>query len=712
LEDCICCRVAEAIVPDLTADERLRLSKRGTDNPQAHEAYLRGRYHWNKLNEEGFAHAIVCYNQAIALDRNYALAYAGLAAYHNWLGSFTILPSAECAAAAYEAASTAVAIDPTLPEGYAALGQAILCRDFSWGRAKRQLHAAIDLNPNYSFARILYASQLTMEGRFSEALREGQFALDLDPLGSISRLNLIRCSYFARRVDDALRLAEQTVEMQPNNLQALLVASCLLSSLGRHDEAIDAAQKCVALIGKNSHTLSRLGSAQAKAGDTEAAQIVLQDMHEIASRRYISPYHLALVNCSLGRAGQTLDLLDQAYESRDGKVLWMAVDPELDVLHGHPRFVELLAKLNHRLSPQSAIQESSVRDHESISAPSPACVNGSTASVFAIPAPQTLDNAKQEARQLYTAGRYYSTRRTAEGIWQAIDRLKHAVELDPKFARAHAELADCYALLNWYVEPPPADAWKLAKQSAINAVTADPKLAEARASLGFVRLHYDRDWEGAERELRVAIQLKPGAQVAHRWYAFSLSTMGRHEEALAEMKRAREISPQSAVLATAMANVLFLAGRYDEAIAQCRRAMELDSGAVSAHTVLRWCYEKKGMHREALAAFEEERVFAGDTPTTRLKRAGVLAAVARCEEARMVLNEVIERRPVQWVSAYEIAIVYCWLGDQDSAFRWLEQAEREHAIGFTFVRVDPRLEGLRSDPRFETLLRGIDRSIP
>ena len=122
---------------------------------------------------------------------------------------------------------------------------------------------------------------------------------------------------------------------------------------------------------------------------------------------------------------------------------------------------------------------------------------------------------------------------------------------------------------------PPADAWKLAKQSAINAVTADPKLAEARASLGFVERHYDRDWEGAERELRVAIQLKPGAQVAHRWYAFSLSTMGRHEEALAEMERAREISPQSAVLATAIANVLFLAGRYDEAIAQCRRAMEL-----------------------------------------------------------------------------------------------------------------------------------------
>ena len=161
----------------------------------------------------------------------------------------------------------------------------------------------------------------------------------------------------------------------------------------------------------------------------------------------------------------------------------------------------------------------------------------------------------------------------------------------------------------------------------------------------------------------------------------------------------------------AVANVLFLAGRYDEAIKQCQRAMELDSGAVSAHTVLRWCYEKKGMHREALTAFEEERVFAGDTATTHLKRAGVLAAVGRREEAKEILNEAIERRPQQWVSGYEIAIVYCGLGEVDDAFRWLALAEREHAVGFTFVRVDPRLEGLRSDPRFEELLRSIERTI-
>jgi tetratricopeptide (TPR) repeat protein len=286
------------------------------------------------------------------------------------------------------------------------------------------------------------------------------------------------------------------------------------------------------------------------------------------------------------------------------------------------------------------------------------------------------------------------------------------VELDPEFALAHAELADCYSLLNWYVEPPPAEAWQRAKHSAVRAVAADPELAEAHASLGFVRLHFDRDWEAAERELRKAILLKPGIQVAHRWYAYSLSAMGRHEEAFAEMEQARAISPRSPVLATAVANVLFLAGKFDDAIEQCHKALELDSGAVAAHTILRWAYERKGMHDEALAAFEQERVFAGDTPTTHAKRAHLLAAIGRHDEARVILQEILERRQQQWVTAYEIAIIYCLLGEKDNAFNWLAQAEREHAVGFTFVRVDPHLEALRSDPRFRDLLSMTDRTIP
>jgi tetratricopeptide (TPR) repeat protein len=334
-----------------------------------------------------------------------------------------------------------------------------------------------------------------------------------------------------------------------------------------------------------------------------------------------------------------------------------------------------------------------------------------TSPVFS-PAQDTQSGENEEARQLYIAGRYYSTRRTAEGLRQAIERLERAVELDPQFAIAHSELADCYALLNWFVEPPPEGAWGKAKQAATRAVDADPTLAEAHASLGFIRLHFDRDWPDAERELRTAILLKPSNQVAHRWYAFSLSAMGRHDEAYSEIEKARQISPQSPVIATAVANVLFLAGKFDEAITQCRKALELDSGSVAAHTVLRWAFERKGMHNEALAAFEQERSFAGDTPTTHAKRAHVLAAIGKVDEARAIVEDLVAKRSENWVTAYEIAIIYCLLGEPDQAFKWLAQAEREHAVGFTFVRVDPHLANLRSDPRFTELIRETEKTMP
>jgi len=173
-----------------------------------------------------------------------------------------------------------------------------------------------------------------------------------------------------------------------------------------------------------------------------------------------------------------------------------------------------------------------------------------------------------------------------------------------------------------------------------------------------------------------------------------------------------QISPQSPVIATAVANVLFLGGKFDEAITQCRKALELDPGSVAAHTVLRWAFERKGMHAEALAAFEQERSFAGDTPTTHAKRAHVLAAIGKVEEAKAIVEELVAKRNENWVTAYEIAIIYCLLGERDQAFKWLMQAEREHAVGFTFVRVDPHLANLRSDSRFAELIRETEKTMP
>src|SRR5258705_1611952 len=341
LEDVISSHVAEAIIPHLTVDERLRLAKRGTDNPQAHEAYLRGRFYWNSFTEEGFARAIVCYQQAIALDPNYALAFAGVAAYHNWLGSFSVMPFAECAAAAYEAAATAVEIDPNLAEGHAALGQSILCRDFAWSSAEQQFLRALELDPNYPPVRVWYAMQLAMEGRFSEALRQAHIARDLDPLAIISRFCVVWCCYHARRFEESYRLAKATLESEPNNMMMLYGASFALSRLGRHEEAINTALRCVELLGKASHTLGRLAAAHAAAGNIAEAEEALNDLQALSERRHVSPYHRAQVNSALGRVEEALDRLDEAYESGDAKILWLGVDSEIDPLHRQPRYNEL-----------------------------------------------------------------------------------------------------------------------------------------------------------------------------------------------------------------------------------------------------------------------------------------------------------------------------------------------------------------------------------
>jgi serine/threonine protein kinase/tetratricopeptide (TPR) repeat protein len=708
IEDLISEQVATALLPQLTRDEQRQLSKRSTDNSEAFESYLRGRYYWNSYTESGFAKALECYNLAIQLDPDYALAYTGIADYYNWLGVFGIKPFAECAAAAKEAAGKAIHLDPTAAEAYSALGFATVCHDFDWAVAEGQHRRAVEINPNYATGHHWYGFHLQMIGRFDEALAEMLRARELDPLSPSIMQGLGWCYYQARRFDESMSTYQHMLEAVPDFSYGLTTYAWTLRHAGDVDEAVQVAEKALELSSGGQFYVAGLGAAYASAGRHEDARAALARLREMSAHCYVSPYHRALIHLLLGEREQSLLLLQEAYAIGDAWLAWLGVEPQLDPLRGEPGFEELLLKTRNPTIGRKILTAAAAvpRRRKSRSTSTP------MTSPVASPAPETQPGGNEEARQLYTAGRYYATRRTAEGLRQAIERLERAVEIDPQFAMAHAELADCYSLLNWYVEPPPPEAWQRAKRSATRAVAADPEMAEAHASLGFVRLHYDRDWDSAERELRKAIQLKPSNQVAHRWYAYSLSAMGRHDEAFAEIERAREISPQSPVMATALANVLFLAGRFDDCIEQCCKALELDTGAVAAHTILRWAYERKGMHNEALAAYEQERVFAGDTPTTHAKRAHVLAAIGKHDEARVILQEILARRQEQWVTAYEIAIIYCLLGDRDNAFQWLAHAEREHAVGFTFVRVDPHLEDLRSDPRFDNLLRGTDKTIP
>ncbi|MCA1612903.1 MAG: protein kinase, partial [Acidobacteria bacterium] len=575
LEDDISAQVAEALLPELTGGERQRLAKRGTESVEAHAAYLRGRYHWNTFSEEGLARALTYFHEAVAFDPNYALPQAGIADYFNWLGVYCVLPFAETSAAAKDAALKAVALDPALAEGYAALGFATLTRDFDWAGGEANCRRAVELNPHYVTAHVWYGYQLMMEGRTDEAFASAREATRLDPLSPMTLHMLTWCNYIARRYPEAVSCARRLLSVEPRHAIARLFLSHALSATGEHDDALREGRRAVEKFARAPYSLQWLAMGHAAAGEPEEARALLAEIGEAAATRYVSPYLCALVHARLGDRDRALALLEEAYAIRDGWMVWVGAEPQLDALREEPRFRELLRLTNNPAFSRPAAPPATGGPPSRDTSPSARDTDGGhtgsrgvapdTTRVAPPASPPRRQTTDEQAQQFYVAGRYYATRRTAEGLRKAIERLEQAVGRDPKFALAYAELADCYALLNWYVEPPPADAWECAKRAAQSAVGADDNLPEAHASLGFVTMHFDRDFARAETELRRAVELQPENAVARRWHAFNLSAMGRHEEAVTEIKLAQGLSPRSPVMATAVANVLFLARRFDEA---------------------------------------------------------------------------------------------------------------------------------------------------
>ncbi|HEX5708313.1 MAG TPA: protein kinase, partial [Pyrinomonadaceae bacterium] len=354
LEDAISSQVAEALVPHLTGAERRQLAKRGTDNSDAFEAYLRGRYHWNTFTEEGFAKAINCYYQAVAHDPDYALAYTGIADYYNWLGVYVILPFRETSAAAKEAASKAVELDPELAEGFAALGFATLTHDFDWGAAEAQLRRALELNPTYATAHSWYGFQLAMEGRFDESVAAMRRAVELDPLSPIHQHALSWCLYQARRYEEAAAAARKLIADEPNYGVGHFFLGWILRHVGQHEEALKASLKGVELLGRGPYVLGGLGATYAAAGRTAEAREVLRELHEIAEQRHVSPYHLALLHRHLGEHEEAFRQLERAFEMNDAWVVWLGVEPQFDALRSDSRFASLLRRTNNPLASRRA----------------------------------------------------------------------------------------------------------------------------------------------------------------------------------------------------------------------------------------------------------------------------------------------------------------------------------------------------------------------
>jgi TolB-like protein/DNA-binding winged helix-turn-helix (wHTH) protein/Flp pilus assembly protein TadD len=317
----------------------------------------------------------------------------------------------------------------------------------------------------------------------------------------------------------------------------------------------------------------------------------------------------------------------------------------------------------------------------------------------------THDN---EAYQLYLKGLYFWNKRTESAVQKAIDYFEEAVEKDPNYALAYAMLSDCHGVLQFHENRAPRESFPRIKAAAIRALSIDDTLAEGHMRLAFVKLHAEWDWKGAEWELRRAIELNPGLAAAHQRYSLCLMATGRTEESLTEIRRALQLDPVSLIINTSVGSLLYLARRYDEAIDQCRKTLEMDPNFANAHLDLGHVYAKTGRYQEALAAFDQARAMSKVVVTAM--QGYVFAVMGQRDEARKLLNELLQESKIRYVSPYYIATIYTGLGDKDQALTWLQKACDDCASRVVLLAVDPLFDDLRPDPRFQGLLKRIGLS--
>jgi TolB-like protein/Tfp pilus assembly protein PilF len=307
--------------------------------------------------------------------------------------------------------------------------------------------------------------------------------------------------------------------------------------------------------------------------------------------------------------------------------------------------------------------------------------------------------------EAYLKGRYYWNQRTTESLRTAMAHYEAAIRLDPSYAPAYAALADCYNQLGTQMVGggSPREWRPKATEAAIRALQIDPALAEAHATLGYVR-HYEWEWEAAEQSFRRAIALNPSYPLARIWYANLLSARSRVDKAMAEVAAAAELDPLSPLIATNVGWVLINARRYDEAIATLTPIVARDPGYVQAHSRLAGAYSFSGRHAEAVAQAQTADRLTGGSASTRASLAQALALAGRREEAERLLDRLLDERASQYVPTGAVANIYAALGRTDEALRWLEQSHAERTNNNAYLAVEPVYDSLRSDPRFQALL--------
>ncbi|HTF43745.1 MAG TPA: winged helix-turn-helix domain-containing protein [Terriglobales bacterium] len=312
-------------------------------NPEAYEAYLKGRYFLNKRSSEGMKTATGYFEQAIALDPRFALAYAGLADCYSLLGSGT-MPASVASAKARTAALKALELDPSIAEGHTALAVVHFYYDWNWNDSERELQRAIQLNPNYATAHHWSSVYLSAMGRFPEAIQEAERAHELDPLSPSITISLATEYRDARRFDRSIELLSAVLELDPNFAAAHQGLGKTYAAMGLWKLAVDEFQKTVALS-HDSDSLSGLAYAYSASGERAQALKIVAQLRAERAGDYVSPFNMAAVFTGLGEKDKAFSSLDRAYHERDSRLPFLAVDRWFEPLHSDPRFVELCGRM-------------------------------------------------------------------------------------------------------------------------------------------------------------------------------------------------------------------------------------------------------------------------------------------------------------------------------------------------------------------------------
>ncbi len=340
--------ISEKLRLRLTGEDQKRLSKHYTENTEAYQLYLRGRYEWNKRTADGLKKSIEYFNQAIEKDPGYALAYAGLADVYNVAAFPLRLSPKEVFPRAKAAATKAVELDDTLAEAHSALATVKSVYDWDWLGAEREFRRAIELNPGYPTVHYFYGfTYLLPMGRFDEAITELKRAIELDPFSAILNVNLGWALYFVRRYDDAIVQLKKAAEIDPNFGQAHMHLAEAYEEKGMHEEAIAELAKLPPAysVSLDPRELAMVRQAYAMAGMRGYWQKYLEILKDHAKQRYVPPSFIAGMPARLGDKDQAFEWLEKAYEARDEFIRLVRVDPTFDNLHSDPRYADLLRRM-------------------------------------------------------------------------------------------------------------------------------------------------------------------------------------------------------------------------------------------------------------------------------------------------------------------------------------------------------------------------------